>query len=86
MASVTYVNASCFYEGASSPAIDGLDLAIEDGELMVLVGPSGSGKSTVLRRTVALPTCVHFEMRGCAFRLHSPSGPEERLRHRPRRR
>ena len=54
MASVTYVNASCFYEGASSPAIDGLDLAIEDGELMVLVGPSGSGKSTALRMLAGL--------------------------------
>ena len=31
------------------PALDGLDLEIGDGELMVLLGPSGSGKTTVLR-------------------------------------
>ena len=30
-------------------ALEELDLEIEDGELMVLVGPSGSGKSTALR-------------------------------------
>ncbi len=30
-------------------ALDGLDLGVRDGELLVLVGPSGSGKSTALR-------------------------------------
>jgi ABC-type sugar transport system ATPase subunit len=30
-------------------ALDGFDLAVGDGELLVLVGPSGSGKSTLLR-------------------------------------
>ena len=30
-------------------AVDNLDLAVDDGEFLVLVGPSGSGKTTVLR-------------------------------------
>ena len=30
-------------------ALDGLDLAAADGELLVLLGPSGSGKTTALR-------------------------------------
>jgi multiple sugar transport system ATP-binding protein len=34
--------------------IDGLDLAIRDGEFLVLVGPSGCGKSTALRMIAGL--------------------------------
>jgi multiple sugar transport system ATP-binding protein len=34
--------------------IDGLNLAISDGEFMVLVGPSGCGKSTALRSIAGL--------------------------------
>jgi putative spermidine/putrescine transport system ATP-binding protein len=33
----------------SVTAVDAIDLAIDDGELVCLLGPSGSGKSTVLR-------------------------------------
>ncbi|MEQ6902337.1 ATP-binding cassette domain-containing protein [Nocardioides sp. YIM 152588] len=36
------------YEGASAPVLDGVDLTIEDGELVVLSGPTGVGKSTLL--------------------------------------
>jgi multiple sugar transport system ATP-binding protein len=35
-------------------AVEDLNLRIDDGEFMVLVGPSGSGKSTVLRITAGL--------------------------------
>ncbi len=35
-------------------AVDGVDLAIGDGEFMVLVGPSGCGKSTLLRMIAGL--------------------------------
>jgi multiple sugar transport system ATP-binding protein len=54
MASVTFDNAQRVYPGASSPAVDDLNLVIEDGEFMVLVGPSGCGKSTSLRMLAGL--------------------------------
>jgi multiple sugar transport system ATP-binding protein len=37
-----------------NPAVADLDLAVADGELMVLVGPSGSGKTTALRMVAGL--------------------------------
>ena len=37
-------------------AARGVELAIEDGEFMVLVGPSGCGKSTALRMIAGLET------------------------------
>ncbi|GAA4214080.1 ABC transporter ATP-binding protein [Actinocatenispora rupis] len=35
-------------------AVDGVDLAVADGEVMVLLGPSGCGKSTLLRMIAGL--------------------------------
>jgi multiple sugar transport system ATP-binding protein len=54
MANVTFDAATRTYPGADHPAVDALELAIEDGEFLVLVGPSGSGKSTALRMLAGL--------------------------------
>ena len=54
MAEIAYQEASCVYEGADKLAVDTLNLDIEDGEFVVLVGPSGSGKSTALRMLAGL--------------------------------
>lgn len=40
------------YGGA--PVVDGLDLTVSPGEILVLTGPSGCGKSTVLRALAGL--------------------------------
>jgi multiple sugar transport system ATP-binding protein len=54
MADVRFEQATRIYPGNDVPAVDRLDLHIEDGEFMVLVGPSGSGKSTALRMLAGL--------------------------------
>jgi multiple sugar transport system ATP-binding protein len=54
VADVRYESATRVYPGTSAPAVDALDLQIEDGEFMVLVGPSGSGKTTALRMLAGL--------------------------------
>jgi len=46
--------AKTFADGTE--AVRGLDLAVADGELVVLVGPSGCGKSTALRLIAGLET------------------------------
>lgn len=54
MTQVTYDAASRIYPGTDAPAVASLDLHIDDGELLVMVGPSGSGKSTALRMLAGL--------------------------------
>src|SRR4249919_739476 len=54
MAAITDKNASCIYEGSDKLAVDNLNLDIQDGEFVGLVGPSGSGKSTALRMLAGL--------------------------------
>ena len=54
MASVVFKDASRIYPGTSKPAVDKLNLTVNDGEFLVLVGPSGCGKSTSLRMLAGL--------------------------------
>ncbi len=56
MASVSFEQATRRYPGADRPALDSLDLAVGDGEFVVLVGPSGCGKTTSLRMVAGLET------------------------------
>ena len=56
MASVTFERATRRYPESSQPAVDCLDLAVDDGEFVVLVGPSGCGKTTSLRMVAGLET------------------------------
>ncbi|MFM5968102.1 MAG: ABC transporter ATP-binding protein [Micrococcales bacterium] len=54
MASVSFDNATRLYPGGTRPAVDQINLEIQDGEFLVLVGPSGCGKSTTLRMLAGL--------------------------------
>ena len=64
MASVVFENASRIYPGTTKPAVDKLNLTVNDGEFLVLVGPSGCGKSTSLRMLAGLE-----EVDGGAIRI-----------------
>jgi len=53
-------------QGHATRALDGIDLDVAAGELMVLVGPSGSGKTTLLRLLAGLdqPTAGSVRLGG----------------------
>ena len=58
---VTLDGVSHAYGAATNaPAVDGLSLAIEEGEFAAVVGPSGCGKSTLMK----LATGLQFPFRG----------------------
>ncbi len=54
VADVRFTAATRVLPGMSRPAVDGVDLHVRDGELLVLGGASGSGKSTLLRMLIGL--------------------------------
>ncbi|MDP9386234.1 MAG: ATP-binding cassette domain-containing protein, partial [Actinomycetota bacterium] len=45
------------------PAVDRVDLDVDDGELLAVVGPSGSGKTTLLRVIAGLDPLDAGEIR-----------------------
>jgi putative spermidine/putrescine transport system ATP-binding protein len=55
-------------------AVDGIDLAIADGEFFAMLGPSGSGKTTVLRMIAGFeqPTAGTVELAGADVTRAAP--------------
>ena len=65
MAALSFERVSYAYPGAHRPALEGIDLEIEAGQLVLLIGGSGSGKSTLLRAALGLVPHFHGgELRG----------------------
>lgn len=62
MSEILFDAATLQYPGNPQPTINNLDLKIDDGELIAVVGPSGSGKSTTLRMVAGLEALTSGEI------------------------
>src|SRR5919198_3519703 len=62
MAEITLDNVTKRYPDGYE-AVKDMNLAIEDGEFVILVGPSGCGKSTALRMIAGLEDITEGELR-----------------------
>lgn len=54
------------YDGASDPCVNGIDLEVDKGQIVVILGPSGCGKTTTLKMIAGLtnPTSGDVLMEG----------------------
>ncbi len=52
------------------PVLHGIDLHVDDGELVALIGPNGAGKSTLLRSVAGLLPCWKGEVTFSGKRVH----------------
>ncbi|KGM08362.1 cobalt ABC transporter ATP-binding protein, partial [Cellulomonas bogoriensis 69B4 = DSM 16987] len=51
---IRFEDVTVTYPGAGGPTLRAVDLAVEEGELALVVGPTGSGKSTLLQAATGL--------------------------------
>src|ERR1700745_1709821 len=76
MAEIEFFEVSKVYDGGTK-AVSDLDLKIEDGEMMVLVGPSGCGQTTARRMAAGLEKITSGELR-IGDRIVNDVTPKER--------
>jgi iron(III) transport system ATP-binding protein len=69
------------YDGGQSIAVKELDLQIEDGEFMCLLGPAGCGKTTTLRMIAGLENLTKGEIivGDRVVVLPQPDGPSKHM-------
>jgi len=77
---IRFDDVSVTYDGATAPALAGVDLEVPEGELMLVMGSTGSGKSTLLRTINGL--VPHFS--GGTLRGRVTVDGRDTRTHRPR--
>ena len=63
MAAIEISNLKKVYTGGKKPAVENLNLTIDGGEFVVLLGPTGAGKTAVLRMLCGLDPVTEGEIK-----------------------
>jgi osmoprotectant transport system ATP-binding protein len=79
--SIAYKQVHKQYPGISVPAVDQVNLSVQEGELIVFLGPSGCGKTTLLKMTNRLyePTAGTIEIDGTDISTMKPETLRRRI-------
>ena len=62
------------YKSSARPALDNVNVKIDKGEFVFLIGPSGSGKSTFMRLLLAAETPTKGDVRVSKFHVNTLPG------------
>jgi cell division transport system ATP-binding protein len=62
------------YKSSARPALDNVNVKIEKGEFVFLIGPSGSGKSTFMRLLLGAETPTNGDVRVSKFHVNTLPG------------
>ncbi|AWK57109.1 cell division ATP-binding protein FtsE [Mycobacterium tuberculosis] len=62
------------YKSSARPALDDINVKIDKGEFVFLIGPSGSGKSTFMRLLLAAETPTSGDVRVSKFHVNKLRG------------
>ena len=71
---ITLDNVSKKYKASARPALDDINVKIDKGEFVFLIGPSGSGKSTFMRLLLAAEAPTTGDVRVSKFHVNKLPG------------
>src|SRR5579875_2679201 len=71
---ITLDHVSKQYKRSARPALDDVNVKIDKGEFVFLIGPTGSGKSTVMRLLLAEESPTRGDIRVSKFHVNTLPG------------